>query len=209
MDPTNIDTWAQSLPNLMSMISLYLQGRQQRKDATKQEFLEWLEAHRFEEIKRIILETHGLEREIDTLLQTQQSEILGKLAVISESVSLIASRMELFQGVSQIVANKITLSDQALWMLHKLNKAEDYYPYMNIMTYSGGILLSIGALTYKPKAPRHVREDFNDLGRVGFVSLHKHNDRGEPVLGITRLGEAYVKTLPEPPPDDVPGEQLG
>lgn len=183
----------------MSMIGMFIQERRHQKGLTHQEFLEWLDNHRFEDLKRVITNTHGLEREIDILLKAQQSEILSELRVISQSVGLIASRMEIVGGISQIVTPRIKLSDQALWMLRMLDKAEEYYPYMSIMSYSGGILLRVGANHCKMGEARFIRDDFGDLLNVGFISKHKTNDNGEPVFGITRLGADYVKTLPEIP----------
>lgn len=205
----NLDELAQVLPNLVSMIGMFIQERRHQKGLTHQEFLEWLDNHRFEELKRIIMATHGLEREIDVMLKAQQSEILDELKVISRSMGLIASRMEVVGGVSRLVSPRVQLSDQALWMLRKLDKAEDYHPFMNIMSYSGGMLLTVGSRTYKVDASRFIREDFVDLATVGFITKHRHNNDGEPVFGITRLGAEYVKTLPELPPDDPPSEQVG
>lgn len=197
------------LPEVVSMIGMFIQERRHQKGLTHHEFLAWLETHHFEELKRIITTTHGLEREIDVLLQAQQSEILAEIRVLSESMSLVASRMEIWSGVSRVVSPRVHLSDQALWMLRKLDKAENYHPFMNIMTYSGGILVSICAVTYTVEEPRFIRDDFTDLGNVGFIRIHKHNDHGEPVFGITRLGAEFVKTLPELPPDEKQGELIG
>lgn len=205
----NLEDLAQTLPNLVSMIGMFIQERRHQKGLTHQEFLEWLDNHRFEELKRIIMATHGLEREIDVMLKAQQSEILDELKVISRSMGLIASRMEVVGGVSRLVSPRVQLSDQALWMLRKLDKAEDYHPFMHIMSYSGGMLLTVGSRTYQVDAPRFIREDFVDLATVGFINKHRHNNDGEPVFGITRLGAEYVKTLPELPPDDPPSEQIG
>ena len=133
------------------------------------------------------------------MLKAQQSEILGELSVISRTVSKIASKIEIFGGISQMMTPRVHLPEQALWMLRKLDKASDHYPFMYIMSYSGGLLLAICTTTYHPDAPRFIREDFADLSAVGFISLHRHNNQGEPVFGITRLGAEYVKTLPELP----------
>lgn len=200
---------AGALPNLMSMFSLFIQERRHQEGLTHREFLDWLDTHHFEELKRIITTTHGLEREIDIMLKAQQSQILAELSVISESVNKVASRMEILGGVSQAICPRIKLSDQALWMLRKLDKAPAHYPFMYIMSYSAGILLMVGGTSYRMDAARFIRDDFTDLGNVGFIRLHKHNDQGEPVFGITRLGAEYVTTLPELPPDDRPGEQIG
>lgn len=203
------DLASPNLPNLVSMIGMFIQERRHQKGLTHQEFLEWLDNHRFEELKRIILNTHGIEREIDIMLKAQQSEILGELSVISQTVSKIASRMEIFGGVSQMMTPRVQLSEQALWMLRRLDQAKEYYPFIHIFNYDGGMRVTIGGSIYKVDHPRFIREDFADLSSVGFISIHKHNSDGEPVFGITRLGAEYVKTLPELPPDETPSVQIG
>lgn len=204
-----IDLASQNLPNLVSMIGMFIQERRHEKGLTHSEFLEWLDNHRFEELKRIILNTHGVEREIDTLLKAQQSEILGELAVISKTVIKIASRMEILGSVSQAVGPSNHLSEQAVWMLYKLDQADQHYPFMSIMSYSGGLVVMIGSKAHNVKEQRFVREDFADLMSVGFICKHRHDDRGEPVFGITRLGAEYVRTLAREPADDVPSEEIG
>ncbi|WP_395753338.1 hypothetical protein [Prosthecobacter sp.] len=180
----------------MSTIGMFIQERRHQKGLTHQQFLEWLETHHFEELKRIIITTHGLEREIDLLLKAQQTEILSELKVLSTTIGLVASRMEILGGLSQVVCPRIRLSEQALWMIRLLDKAESYYPYMSIESYSGGIYLRVGGATKQPKESRFLREDIGDLASVGFIARHMKNESGEPVFGITRLGADYVRTLP-------------
>ena len=190
------------MPNLLSMLGMFIQERRHQKDLTHQEFLEWLDNHRFEELKRIITDTHGLEREIDLALKAQQCQIMDELRLIANSVSLIASRMNILGNVAQLVSPRIKLSDQALWMLRLLDQAVDHYPFMYIMNTSRGIGVLIGSYLYDAKEARFIRDDFADLSTLGLISKHKHNDKGEPVFGITRLGTEFAKKLPALPPED-------
>jgi hypothetical protein len=194
-----IDVAAQTMPNLMSVLVMFIQERRHQKGLTQQQFIEWLETHHFEELKRVITTTHGLEREIDLIFKAQQDEILSEMKVLTDSVGLIASRMEILGGVSRIVSPRVQLSEQALWMIRLLDKAVSYFPFMSIETWGMGIHLRVGCGHMSAKDARFIREDFADLFSVGFISKHSTNDRGEPVFGITRLGTEYVKTLPALP----------
>lgn len=197
-----IDASLQNLPNLVSMLGMFIQERRHQKNLSHQELYEFLDTHRFENLKRIILDTHGLEREIDIFLKAGQREILDELRVISQSLGKVASGMEIFGAVALAASPRIRLSEQALWMIRMLERAENHYPFMNIMNYSMGILLSIGGRTYEVDHPRFIREDFVDLLNVGFIRKHSENNEGEPVFGITRLGFDFVRTLPSLQPEE-------
>lgn len=190
-------TAAQTLPNLMSMIGMFISEHRHQKGLRHQEFMEWLETHRFEELKRIIETTHGLEREIDVLLKAQQSEILSELGIISETVTKIASKMEIFGGVTKAVTPSVHLSGQALEILKLLDEAHPSNPTMNLVRSSRGDVLFVGLMKYGFSEARHITEDFNDLLNAGFIMLHHYtSDKGEPAYCITRLGAEYAKKLP-------------
>jgi hypothetical protein len=55
------------------------------------------------------------------------------------------------------------------------------HPFMNIMSSSGGMLLTVGSRTYQVDAPKFIREDLADLATLGFIKKHRHNNDGEPV----------------------------
>lgn len=170
--------------------------RWHQKSLKHQDLLEWLDNHRFEDLKQLILNTHGVAREIDILLQAQQGEILGELSIISKTVSQIASRMEILGGLSMAVSPNIKLSVQAVEMLQLLNQAEPIYPFMHIRgTSMNANMLSVGTATYTLGESRFVREDIGDLLNAGFIMKHKVTDGGEPVFGITRLGAEYANAL--------------
>lgn len=200
---------AQNLPNLMSMLGMFIQEKRHQKNLNHQEFLDWLDNHRFEELKKIILATHGIEREIDTLLKAQQSEVLNELAVISRTVSKIASGMEILGAVSQIVSPKVSLSQQALDLLDLLSQKAASCPLMHIMmeaTTQGRVpSILMNSTQYKVIHPQFLREDLAELQHAGFIMAHEYTHGGEPMYGITRHGAEYVKTLRELTPNGAEG----
>ena len=88
MDPV---TGANTLATIVQLIGIFAQERKDKKNAERQEFLEWLEYHRHEDIKNLICNTAALQTEVLSLLQKDNATILTKLDSINATIGGLLS----------------------------------------------------------------------------------------------------------------------
>ena len=85
--------------SIVSLLGLFKRERGAAKAHNHQEFLEWLQFHKHEELKELIIKTTSLRTEIDDLLRKDVNQISQKLDVVLDvMVSLLAS-MKDFKGI--------------------------------------------------------------------------------------------------------------
>lgn len=78
--------------------------RQERGDSRKQghqDFIEWLEYHRHEEIKNLLIQKVAIQEQVEKLLQEDQTKVLQKLDGIEQIVLDVATKMD---GMAQFAA---------------------------------------------------------------------------------------------------------
>jgi len=75
---------ASALATIVQLIALFRQQSGTRKDLTHREFIEWLDAHRHDEIRTLITDTYHLQAQVDELLRQDQKQILSKLDAVNQ-----------------------------------------------------------------------------------------------------------------------------
>jgi hypothetical protein len=78
---------ANTFATLVALICNYRQEKGAREQLSHQEFVEWLEYHRHEEIKNLIVNTAALRTEVDQILRADHEIIMAKLDAISTALS--------------------------------------------------------------------------------------------------------------------------
>jgi len=110
MDPNSL---AQNLATLVGLICNFRQERGATEALDHRQFIEWLEYHRHQELKDLIVNTHHLSREVDDLLRRDQQEILQRLRVLDEVFAHVLSKLDGFSGLVGILAPGVEISEQA------------------------------------------------------------------------------------------------
>jgi len=116
MDPV---TGANTLATIVQLIGIFAQERKDKKNAERQEFLEWLEYHRHEDIKNLICNTAALQTEVLSLLQKDNATILTKLDSINATIGGLLSHVHGFESLTKTMIATPELSDQAVSVLRQ------------------------------------------------------------------------------------------
>lgn len=190
LDPASL---AQGLSTVVGLICNFRQERGSAEALDHRKFIEWLEYHRHEEIKNLILRTHNLPREIDDLLRRDQTEILRRLAALDEVFATVLSRLEGFSGLVGALAPGAGISEQAMKIL--VSFAESDADLLILMDIQGQPVLCFAPGTGKDiEEPRFLPDDLNTLAAYGLFST----EFGEnPMFRLTRNGAKYAKLLKE------------
>ena len=108
MDPVT------ALATIVQLLGLFRQEKGQRTDLNHQQFIEWLEYHRHEELKDLITHTFHLSQEVDQLLHEDQAVILAKLNDVNGIVADILQHVEGLSSLAETLAPGAGLSDDAV-----------------------------------------------------------------------------------------------
>ena len=179
---------------LVGLLSVFKQERKDAKAATAQEFMGWLEAHRHQEIKDVIAQSHHLTAELDKLLHEDTQEILAKLSAMDSVLATIASRVESFQGIVHILNPSAVLSEQALHFLQALVNSQS--EEIAVFRHMGGAQLQLvptgGPINVTER--RLVEDDLDTLAGLGLLT-HRIGSTGTDFYRITRDAIRLVKLI--------------
>jgi hypothetical protein len=180
---------------LVGLICHFRQEKGDREVLDHQRFVEWLEYHRHEELKNLIVNTAALRTEVDSLLRSDHAEMMKKLDQIGDIMVKLLGRMDEFRGLALAVAPNAQLSEQAILVLRQfVESGDDQFFYSN---WGGGrwsLQLcnkgeQIGVLD-----PRFLADDLNQLAALQLLSV-EYNSEGMPLYGITRNAVRFIETI--------------
>jgi hypothetical protein len=185
---------ATAFGTIVQLLSIFKQERSKSKEQTSQEFIVWLDAHRHQEIKNMILRSASLIVEIDKILHDDHVRIMSQLRDIDCILATIASRIESFSGLVQILNPEAVLSEQALSFLTALVHSEAQE--IAKIGYIGGVYLELVPKGGKIDLhePRFVDDDLNTLVSFGLL-LHRTGAHGSTFYGITRNAIRLVRMI--------------
>src|SRR5437870_2927996 len=109
MDPLTLAT-------LVQLIALFVHENRAKKAINREQFLTWLQHHKFDELKELILETHYLSEEVDNLLRQDHKEILKRLEHISVVLTDMLVHIKGLGGLTKGLPHR-GLSTQAMELL--------------------------------------------------------------------------------------------
>jgi hypothetical protein len=188
MDPL---TTATGLATIVGLIHNFRQERKGHKDATHREFIEWLEYHRHEQIKKWIENSHNLTMEVDALLKEDTEQILMRLDGIDGVLAQILSRVEGFSGIARIVHPEIEISDQAVHVLRSLaNSQSDKFSIIRQMGGPAFLSMNRGG-NIDILDHRFMEADLDTLVRLGLLRID-YGSKGTPWYGITREAVRFI-----------------
>jgi hypothetical protein len=193
MDPLTAST---TLATIVGLICNYKQERGNRKDLDQRDFIEWLNYHRHEDIKNLIVNTHGLQEEVNCLLREDHAQILKKLDSINDILSQVLSRVSGFGVLTQHFGSSTVLSDQALHILCQF-AASKSNEVSCIQDISGDLhFMGITAhVDIKIKDQLFVRDDLHALESLGFIRVTQYASSHEVSYCLTRAGARYAELV--------------
>lgn len=189
MDPLNAST---VLATIVGLLCNFRQERGAQETRNHQQFVEWLEYHRHEELKNLILNTQGLRAELDLLLRAEHSVMLGKLDLITDALATLLRGLDEYRGLMSVIAPDTELSEQGVSILRQFVNSTLKEIFISKLI-NGQVHLSGGI---KVDDPRFLEDDLSTLAQLGLLSL-RYNSKGDPVYGITRNAVKLLARLDE------------
>jgi hypothetical protein len=176
---------------VLSLCQIWLHERDNTKQASREEFLDWLGHHRHEQVKGLLCHNAQLCDGLDEALQQNQKELVGQLSRIESILMLLLSKTSEFQGMFSASERASVLSDQALHILRQL-----------VDSGQGAIVSSAGHLVIHNDGPVEVSDSrflHDDLQRLSEAGLLRRSEAEIGVVyAITREAVAYLDALDRP-----------
>jgi hypothetical protein len=185
---------SQTFATIVGLICNYKQ-----ENNSNQSFIQYLEQHRFDDIKNAIAGTQTIQDAVNQLLREDHAQILAKLNLINDVLTQVLSKVTGFEVLAQRLGTGATISPQALTILIVFSRSSAEQialldpPQLILTPCGGGIPIS---------EPRFLKDDLNALESFGLIRLEYEN--GRPFYSLTRPGAEFAKnTNFEPPSDSV------
>ena len=184
-------TGASTFATIVSLLRMFKQERGDREKLTHQQFMEWIEYHRHEELKSLFANSAALRSEIDALLRSDHAEMAQKLDRIQEGVVELLGRVDLFRGLAMIVAPNAGVSEQSMFILREFVASGDDKFYC-IGCPHGRFVLQLGRRgRIEIAEPRFVRDDLDQLVGLQLLTMG-YSSNGDPVYRITRAAVNFI-----------------
>ena len=174
---------SQTFATIVGLICNYKQDH-----AANQTFIQYLEQHRFDDIKNAIAGTQAIQDAVNQLLREDHAQILAKLNLINDVLTQVLSKVSGFEVLAQQLGSGATISPQALTILIVFfrSNAEQIAlldpPQLILSPRGSGIPVS---------EPRFLKDDLNTLESFGLIRLEYEN--GRPFYSLTRPGAEFAK----------------
>jgi hypothetical protein len=188
-------TAANAFATIIALICNYRQEKGGHEQLNHQKFVEWLEYHRHEEIKNLIVNTATLRGEVDQLLRADYATMMSKLDKIALDLAFVTSQVKEFQGLTLTLIPHAGLSDQAIKILKYLVTTQcQYWVFLD-----DGHQVNLQAIgeDKEDAEPLHIneerflRDDISTLIERGFLRAEKTSDIST-CLYITRKAAQFV-----------------
>ncbi|MEA3188567.1 MAG: hypothetical protein QOD99_2397 [Chthoniobacter sp.] len=182
-----------TLATITQLLGIFVQERRETEDLQKQQFFDWLERHRHEEIKDLICNTHHLSEQVDAILREGQTRILAELHTVNSTLTQLMSGLQALSHLAQAFAPEVTLSDFAKAALCHFEDSGE----TNMITLPDGSGVQFGnSGTIEHEDPRFLDDDMDALAACGFIAQIAHHT-GYSVYRLTRQGATYARHLKE------------
>ena len=181
---------AATFATLVSLFGEFLKGRKEAKQASRQDFLEWLDYHRHEEIKELICRSGEVGQEIDKLILMDTQIIRSHLSQLEQMISGLLSQSQLLHSLAQASHQKSLLSPQAIGIIQAL--VETKQATFLLSRHMSGFAVSAEI----PALEEHfLEEDLDSLVNAGLLTDNS-TSRSSRSFRITRAAHAFVASLP-------------
>jgi hypothetical protein len=181
---------------LVQLLAIFKNEKSGHPAPDSDEFLQWLDTHRHQEIKDQIAQSFHLTAEINAILHADNSVILAAINKMDSTLMEIASRMEGLSGLARHFSLNPCLSTQAITFLQSLCSSDAVA--ISLINNENGFQMGL-----VPKGniipisePRLVEDDLKTLIEIGLLS-YCAGPHGTDYYGITRNAIEFLKTIDE------------
>lgn len=188
---------AELFATLVGLVVMFRDERALGTNATKEEFVGWLEAHKHEEIKQLVVENGAIGLALDKMLKDQHGQVMGELSELNKITTGIAHNLASLSGLASAVdAAAPRLSEQCISILQQYNAAEASKALEYVLMSGRGFTFmdgSRGEVTISDR--RFIESDLTDLCAIGLLTLD-YNGKGDRIFHITRAGAKIGESSP-------------
>jgi len=124
---------------LVGLICHFRQEKGERQALDHRKFIEWLEYHRHEEIKNLIVNTAALRPEVDSLLRSDHVEMLRKLGQIDATLVKLVERLDHSKSPAEAAAPRSQLSEQGVFAVESRSYSELWKGLAEVRSHLEGL----------------------------------------------------------------------
>jgi hypothetical protein len=180
---------------IVGLLCHYRQEKGHREALDHQTFIEWLEYHRHEEIKNLIVNTAALRTEIDNLLRSEHAVMIDKLNQIQDILLKLLGRTEEFKSLALAVAPNAQLSDQAVSILRQFVESHQSQLLYEDLGGDSFVLQILNGESITVTEPQFIKDDLNQLCRLNLLAVVEYNTQGTPIYGISRNAVRFMEAV--------------
>lgn len=192
MDPL---TTATGLGSIIGLIGQFISGRDSAKSHDYAEFMQWIQEHQHDEIKRLIEADHATTVSIKAILNRNHAQLAESLAQINVSLAGMASVFTGFSDLAKSLNYKDALSNQTLSLLEYCAAIDD--GRLNVFRAIAGPQLrtsnEVKGARFHCEDKRFIEDDLAQL--VAHELLIKSGEASTSEYTITRKGVDLVRQL--------------
>lgn len=183
---------AGAFANIVSLIGMFKSEHQSNSTNQYEDFLTWLETHHHSDILQAIQSNNQLVQSLRNLLQSNQTELLDKIAKIDTLLLEISSNISGFSELANLFTKQIQISEQAKSILKQLTDSQGSFFFE--IKFLSGIIYQIAdgnGMNITFTEPRFIEDDLNQLCSMGLLRLD-YDSKGNRKFYITRLAVQLV-----------------
>jgi hypothetical protein len=190
MDPL---TLPMAFATIVGLICNFKQEHKDQRETRMQDFLEWLDEHRHQQIKEYINQNTALLEAIDKYLKRNYDSTTQQLTYIENMLASLLSRIDGLDNIVQAVKPNFELSEQAIDILRQLTNSTSE-SILNISTNEGTSLMLLQGGCIKFSDERFLSDDLKTLVDLGLLNLGD-NKNGDEIYGITRNAVKLINLI--------------
>jgi hypothetical protein len=184
---------AGAFATVVQLIAIYKDEHARKKDQKHQDFIEWLDYHRHEELKNLICTNAAVLEQVTHLIQADTRHILARLEQMNGLLVSIANGFEEFQGLAQATHATDQVMPETMALLRNLGQSGARK--VMVQKWLGGrkeLTAFEGARINFEYDKSHLEDDLETLADIGFLRKD-FNAKGEPTYIITRRAEQFAE----------------
>jgi len=182
MDPLSA---AMSFATIVGLLSNF---KAERSGTQLDDFIDWLEEKRHEDIARRITQNESLSMHLQSILALNHQDLVQRLDSLDQVLSSVASHVETFSSLATAIRPSSVLSGQAISVVKQFvnSGAHEFWQQPQCFGDSG--------LTFSLKGvsgnldiaePRFIEDDLSTLVELGILRL-KYGSKGTKQFLVTR-----------------------
>ena len=188
---------ATGLVSLVSALGVYVQEGRHREGEQKEDLRGWLLRKNYKKVLDAIAENTELSDEINHILRMNHDDLVLQLNTIERCVASIASNLDGFSTLPELVAPDLVLSTQAIDIL-KVTEETSAQSLIEDRVLRGPsnfqqFVLSGGTTDNFTAADRFIDTDLDALVELSYLSIRGNNSDGKPIYTLTRSGSELAK----------------